>query len=404
MTKIFSDTKVQTLTPENCLNELQSILSFWSSNMLDPDGGFYGKMDSENVVYKNAPRGLVLNSRILWTYSAAFRATSIKRYKEVADMMFGYLSSVFVDKDNGGLYWQIGPTGEPQNKKKQIYAQAFAIYGLSEYYHISRDKGALKLALELFESIERYSFDGRQNGYLEAFDEQWRPLEDMRLSSKDANEAKTMNTHLHILEAYTTLYHVSANQDVRNKLRNLIQLFRDKFLTNAHHYGLFYDEDWSLRSSEVSYGHDIEAAWLIYDAALAVGDQDLIRMTHDMAINVVDATLTYFDQDGGLFHAGEVDRITNHEKHWWPQAEAIVGLLTAFQLTKDDKYLKMANKCWSFVQSDIKDHAHGEWYWGVDSNGHIMSNEDKAGFWKCPYHNGRAMIEAARRLTDVQQT
>lgn len=375
-----------------------NIVSFWKSKMIDEaNGGFHGRMDGANQIISDAPKGLVLNARILWTFSAAYGLTDRKDDRDTAMRAYQYLKNHFVDEVHGGMYWMVDSMGRPLETKKQIYAQAFAIYALAEYYKISSDPSVLDLAMSLFQCIETQSFDQDRNGYFEAYDREWNLLDDLRLSDKDANEAKTMNTHLHILEAYTTLYEVSKDIQVGDKLTNLITLFFDKFLRSIHQFHLFFDEDWNLKSEEISYGHDIEAAWLIHTAALVLNDPVLIQKSGKEAVHVALATLPHFDDDGGLWYAGNDQGTYDREKHWWPQAEALVGLMNAYQISGDEKFLYQAQRCWEFINDHLIDQANGEWIWGVDKNGMPMEGEDKAGPWKCPYHNGRAMLEMIRR-------
>lgn len=383
---------------EGFADELQrNILDFWTHSVANEStGGYHGKISFDNVIDEEANKGLILHARILWTYAAAYQMIENVEYFHQAKNAFNALRD-FRDQKHKGVYWMISAAHEPVETKKQIYAQAFAIYGLAEYYKISKNPLALKWAIELYEMIELHSFDPHNNGYFEAFDQQWNLLDDLRLSDKDNNEVKTMNTHLHVLEAYTTLYQIWPDAGLRKQLRNLAELFYDQFLERSGHFKLFFDENWTLKSDEISYGHDIEAGWLLHEAALALGDATLISTAENHAVNITRATLPYFDQDGGLFHAGTPGEIVDKEKHWWPQAEALVGLINAYQISKDIKFKMAAEKCWNFIQEHIIDHEHGEWIWGIDANGQPLK-EDKAGPWKCPYHNGRAMMELMKRL------
>ena len=283
--------------------------------------------------------------------------------------------------------------------KKQVYAQAFAIYAFAEYFKASGKKESLEHAIDLFHLTETYSFDQNENGYLEAFDREWILLEDLRLSDKDANEKKTMNTHLHILEAYTSLYRVWKDAFLGKQLRNLILIFRDKIISNTKHFNLFFDEHWNVKSHEISYGHDIEGSWLLFEAAEALEDENLISEIKKLCLAMVEETLQQgFDEDGGLMNEANDKGLIDGDKHWWPQAEALVGLVNAWQLSANDKYLEAAIRTWRFIQTKLIDKEYGEWYWRVDRSGVVNRDEDKSGPWKCPYHNGRAMLELMNRL------
>ncbi|MEO9803050.1 MAG: AGE family epimerase/isomerase [Reichenbachiella sp.] len=396
--KMIVDQSIAVFEKEAFEKELkQGILSFWTDHMVDQThGGYYGRIGYDNRLHENADKGLILNARILWTYATAYDLYKETEYFHQSKMAFNALRD-FRDAKHKGVYWMISAEGKPVKTKKQIYAQAFAIYGLAAYYKISHNPLALSWAIELFELIEKHSFDKDRNGYFEAFDREWHLLDDLRLSDKDNNEVKTMNTHLHILEAYTGLYKVWEDERLGERLRNLTELFFDRFLGEDNHFKLFFDEHWNLKSDEISYGHDIEAGWLLHEAALALQDGALIHIAERHAVYVTQATLPYFDQDGGLFNTGVPGEITDKEKHWWPQAEALVGLINAYKISKLPKLKMAAEKCWLFIQDQIIDREHGEWIWGIDAKGNRMK-EDKAGPWKCPYHNGRAMMELIKRL------
>jgi mannobiose 2-epimerase len=207
-----------------------------------------------------------------------------------------------------------------------------------------------------------------------------------------------MNTHLHILEAYTNLYTVWSDKDLKTQLENLIEVMLDRFVAPNNHFNLFFARDWTLLSHEISYGHDIEGSWLLTEAALVVNDRSLIARVEKVAIRMLEASLEGLDVDGGLMNAGDVNGITDSTKHWWPQAEALVGLVNGYQLTGDEKYLQSVQRVWDFINERLIDKENGEWHWKVSKQGNQDYSEDKAGPWKCPYHNGRAMIELMHRL------
>jgi len=377
-----------------------NILPFWANKMIDTNqGGFIGRIDGQDNKHPDHPKGSVLNGRILWTFSSSYLLVREPRYLLLAQRSFDYIINHFIDRDQGGVYWMLDYKGVPQDTKKQIYAQAFVLYGLSEFYRASGKLQALEEAISLFNLIETYSFDAKDNGYFEAYDRSWNLLEDLRLSDKDANEKKTMNTHLHVLEAYTNLYKIWPDQKLRDQLTNLVELFLEKFLSRHNHYNLFFDEYWNLKSDIVSYGHDIEGTWLLYEAASALKDERLIQRTGNVAILMVDKLMHLaFDEDGALMYEGSPTSVEDTDKHWWPQAEAMVGLINAWELTGEPKYLNQAEKTWAFIKGKIIDHKHGEWFYKVNKEGTPDPGEDKAGPWKCPYHNGRACLEIIRRL------
>jgi mannobiose 2-epimerase len=264
----------------------------------------------------------------------------------------------------------------------------------------SGEKQAIKIARGLFRDLEAQAFDRENNGYTDALSRDWKPLEDQRLSEKDQNESKTMNTHLHILEAYGNLYRVWKDPILAEAMRNLIRLFLERFVDRERHQlNLFFDDQWNLKSTLVSYGHDIECSWLLHEAAGIAGDPGLLAKTAEVAVQMARANMGGLDDDGGLQYEffperNEVDR----DRHWWPQAEAMVGYFNAFQLSGEEEFLQKSLGSWKFIQKYMIDPELGEWYWSVDHQGKPQTGKEKAGFWKCPYHNGRACMEMIRRM------
>lgn len=378
--------------------ELSDILDWWAKKMPDHEnGGFYGRIDGEGKLHPTADKSVILNTRILWTFSAAARQSTKPVYREMADRAYRYLLDYFWDPENGGVYWMLDYKGQPSQDKKQVYAQSFALYALSEYYLLTRNPAAFEKALALFELMERYSLDKMRGGYFEAFSRDWQLIADLRLSDKDANEAKTMNTHLHVLEAYTNLYRVAPAKLVGRALKGLIVLFLDKFIDpQTAHLRLFFDENWNLKSDEISFGHDIEASWLLCEAARVLGQKSLIKKTDNAAVQIAEATLRegIDARDGGLYYtATPHEGITNPNKDWWPQAEAVLGFLNAWKIDGAPQLLEAAQRSWAFIQEKLLDAEHGEWFWALAPDGRHDTWNDKAGPWKCPYHNGRACME-----------
>ncbi len=392
------NTILQTLKTE-LSKELTSILDYWMQNAFDNDfGGFVGEIDGNNQVVAHAKKGAILNARILWTFSSAYRLTRNQKYLATAIRAYEYILKYFIDEKHGGVFWELNADGSISNGRKQIYALSFTIYGFSEYYHITKNEDALNEAIKLFKLIEDNSYDRERNGYMEALSHDWKKLDDLRLSEKDANEPKTMNTHLHILEAYTSLYRIWPHKNLEQVLENLIRLFLDRFVNKAGNLGLFFDNDWNLKSSEVSYGHDIECSWLLYQAAEALGNRTLIDKAAQTTIKMAEVSRKGLDKDGGLFNAfNPASGLTDTDKHWWSQAEAMLGFYNAFQISNDPVFLQDAGNCWTFIKTCLIDQENGEWFWRVDKSGKPY-NEQKAGFWKCPYHNARACMELIERI------
>ncbi|MDW7692504.1 AGE family epimerase/isomerase [Flammeovirgaceae bacterium SG7u.111] len=391
---------LQQLKEEASSELFERILPYWMDRMTDHEnGGFYGQITGANQLVKNAPKGAVLNTRILWTFSEAYFLSPNPDYLESAQRAYGYLKTHFFDKELGGVYWSVDFEGKPLDTKKQVYAQSFGIYALTAYYKATRSSESLELAKNLFHLIEKHSFDTEENGYFEAYTKDWQLMEDLRLSEKDANEKKTMNTHLHVLEAYTTLVQVWGDPLLKKQLKNLIELFLEKFIDpQTFHFNLFFDEYWHLKSKGVSYGHDIEGSWLLQEAAEALGDESLIKQVETVVVKMAEATLAKgIDEDGGLYYELHASGKLDTDKHWWPQAEAVVGFVNAWQLTKEEKWLAQAQQTWEYLSKFIVDRKDGEWHFKVSKEGKPYREEDKAGLWKCPYHNGRACMELMMR-------
>lgn len=382
--------------------ELRQILSYWMNHTIDKEhGGFYGKINHDNIAIPGAPKGAVLNARILWAFAAAYRQTKYQPYVEIADRAFQYILNNFMDHENGGVYWSVDDKGRPLDTKKQVYALAFALYGFSEYYLATGIGSAKQFSVELFKTIEQYSYDDTRGGYFEAFTKDWQELTDLRLSKKDANERKTMNTHLHVLEAYTNLYRCWPDRDLKQSIIKLLNNFSEHIIdTKTGHLILFFDDNWNVKSDIISFGHDIEAAWLLQEAAERIDDEELVKRFKEFAVKIAEVSAEGLDTDGGLIYEKENGHCIN-EKHWWPQAEAMVGLYNAYQVSGEEHFLQQSIGCWKYVQEFILDKKNGEWFWGVTKDHQPMENQDKAGFWKCPYHNSRACLEIIRRIGNL---
>ena len=387
-------------------NEMRSelennILPFWMNKMEDnEEGGFYGQITGEDELKPEASKGAILNARILWTFSSAYRLLKKPEYLETATRAKRYLIDRFYDPQYGGIYWELDYKGNPLDTKKQIYAIGFAIYGLSEYARATGDEEALAYAQQLFDVIEQHSFDSEQNGYVEALTRDWQPIEDMRLSDKDENEKKTMNTHLHILEPYTNLYRVWKDEQLERQLRNLIEVFITRILDpQTGHLNLFFEEDWTNKYRIYSYGHDIEASWLIHEAALVLGDPEVLKRIEPIIIRIAQAADEGLNPDGSMIYENFLDKQKiDRELHWWVQAENVVGHINLYQHFGNTEALDTAVRCWEFIKTKLIDHEQGEWHWSLLSDGTVNRRDDKAGFWKCPYHNGRMCMEVIERF------
>ena len=381
--------------------ELDNILEYWSKQTIDPKyGGFIGQIDCNEYKNFEAEKGSVLNARILWSFSAGYAITKNEDHKRLAKEAFEYIINYFYDSEFGGIFWSINPDKTPKDTKNQIYALAFTIYGMSEYYAISKDEKALEYSILLYKKIQEYSYDPINKGYFEAFTRDWQPIEDLRLSDKDANEKKTMNTHLHIVEGYANLYKVWKDETLKNDIVELLEVIETHFINKkTGHLRLFFNENWIEKPDVISYGHDIEAAWLLLQCTERTQNKELIDRYKKYAILLADATFEGIDPiDGGLWYELEPEENKlMSEKHWWPQSELMIGFFNAYQLSNDQKYLDVVLKNWEFVKHYILDKKNGEWIWGINAD-YSLIEKDKAGFWKCPYHNSRVCIELIHRI------
>ena len=428
----------------------------------DPSGGFYGGTDGFGRILREEPRGTILNARILWAFSASFRALGNLDYLDVATRAYDWFVSHFIDPEHGGVYWSVSPSGEPLETKKQLYSQGFAIYGLSEYALACADAGrasdcsgtcadagrtsdcsgtctdagrreaalrSLREAVSLFECVEAHFADADYGGYTEALARDFSPLSDMSLSAHDINADKTMNSHLHLLEAYATLLRaLTALQDVsgpyvsaqtidivRERVEALLEIVTGKVMGPDGHLRLYFNRDWSVIPGAVSYGHDIETSWLALECAQAVdasrGDVSpgggLSSLAADPAVSrVLPAALAMglagnegLAPDGSMYYellpSGKLD----DSRQWWVQAEAVVGNLWLWKHHRLDDGLQNALAAWQFIRSNLVDKTHGEWFWGLDPAAAPAAGlapdtkSPKAGFWKCPYHNTRMCLE-----------
>lgn len=383
----------------------ENILSFWSTVMVDNShrGGFYGQQDGEGRIVEDAPRGAILNARILWAFSAAYRVLRRDEYLVMATRARDYMLAHFVDAQYGGVYWSVDADGNPLDTKKQTYAIGFAIYGFSEYARATGDELSLSTAIQLYRDIEAHAFDPVNGGYHEALTRSWQPIGDMRLSDKDENCDKTMNTHLHVIEPYTNLYRVWRDDGLRRQILALVDVFTDQLMNRqTGHLDLFFDTAWQGRRDIESFGHDIEASWLLDETASVLDDAQLTERLAPVVKRIADASEEGLNDDGSL--TGErwkSDGHTTTERDWWVQCECVIGELNMAMRTGGDEskaYANRALRCYDYIKAHLVDYTNGEWYWSVAPDGTPNLRDDHAGFWKCPYHNTRMCLEVIERL------
>lgn len=382
-----------------------NVLPFWMKYAVDAEnGGFHGAVTNDLQVLDDVPRSAVLCGRILWTFSAAHRILGGKEYLEMARRAFDYLTGVFWDPEYGGLYWDVNARGQPVFDRKHHYAQAFGLYGLSEFCRVAKEPQSLKLAQSLFELLEMHGFDPKHGGYIEGSSRKWETLADMRLSEIDLDCRKSMNTNLHILEAYTNLLRVWDDPRPKAQHKALIETFLDRIVDPARgHFRLFFDDAWNPLSTVVSYGHDIEGSWLLWEAAGVQGDAALSERVREAAVRMAEAVLREaLEPNGGIAYEGGPLGPVNSEKIWWAQAEAMVGFYNAFQLSGREEFALAARGVWDYIQAHMIDREHGEWFKQLSRDGKVDAAHYKIGPWDCPYHSARACFEMMARLGEKQ--
>jgi len=382
----------------------ESILPFWLTHGIDHEqGGFIGRARRDGARVPDAPKGLVLNARLLWTFAAVYRTRRDDVYLRTARRAYEALDRDFRDPVHGGYYWMLDAAGKPIDDRKELYGNAFVVYALAEYHQATGDEAARQRLVDLFDCIEHHARDSRQGGYFETFSRDWTPAATSSLAHGVDGGVKTMNTHLHLLEAYTNLVHAVRDERTTGALRHLLEVFDEHIYDGRDHYcKLFFDRSWKSLKEMTSYGHDIEAAWLLRDAARALRDARWLERTRQIAMEIGMAVERRgFDTDRGLLYEGTPDGVTNREKHWWPQAETVVGYLDLYESTGDPRWLDIAVRNWRYIEKHIVDPVHGEWF-GRAAADH-GPDDLKISEWKAPYHNGRACLEVLRRVDRLQR-
>lgn len=375
----------------------KELIPFWEGLQDKENGGYYGYMGYDLTLDKHAVKGCILNSRILWFFSNAYLLLKDDRLLEDAAHAYRFMRDFCLDKENGGIFWSVTYDGKIEDDTKHTYNQAFAIYALSSYYAASGDVEALNLAEELQNLIEKNCTD--EYGYLEAFDREFKPARNDKLSENGVIAEKTMNTLLHVFEAYTELYRVAGNGKVADRLRFMLDLIADKvYNKEIGRQEVFFDRTWNTLIDLYSYGHDIETAWLT-DRGLEVLNDDaytakLSPITREITKNIYDRAY----KDSSLLNEAE-NGVDDTTRIWWVQAEAVVGFLNGYQKEPScEYYLEAAKDIWAYIRDYLIDKRNGsEWYWALDADRHPLEKPIVEP-WKCPYHNGRMCMEVIRRL------
>ncbi|MBO4585518.1 MAG: AGE family epimerase/isomerase [Bacteroidales bacterium] len=374
-----------------------NILQYWLT-LKDPKGGFYGEVLSDGTVLYDAPRGVILNARIIWSFAAAYAALGKPEYLVAAEHAKDYFLKHFCDHKYGGVYWSVDSEGKRLDTKKQLYSQGFAIYGLSELYKVTQDDDVLKAAVNLFQIVEKHFADRENGGYIEALARDFSPLEDMSLSAHDINADKTMNSHLHILEAYANLYTVWPDESLKKAVVSLLDILGGKVMDAQGHLQLYFRRDWSVMPGGVSYGHDIETSWLALECAMALKDTAVIDRVRPWAYKMGTAGNQGLLPDGSMRYEKLLDGTYDDSRQWWVQAETVVGNLWLWKYHGDSQGLQRATACWDYIREHLV-RQDGEWHWAILPDGSPDLSQPRAGFWKCPYHNTRMCLQVLSLLS-----
>jgi mannobiose 2-epimerase len=374
----------------SCLTD--NILPYWLA-MKDPRGGFHGEADADGSIRYDAPRGVILNARIIWAFSAAYAELHNRKYLIAAVHACDWFLQHFCDHRYGGVYWSLTSDGRKLDSKKQLYAQGFAIYGLSELYKVNKDDSVLRNAINLYKVVETFFADKEHGGYTEALARDFSPLDDMSLSEHDINADKTMNSHLHLLEAYANLYRVWPDEGLKAAIEQLLDIVCTRIIGPDGHLRLYFNRDWSVLPGGVSYGHDIETSWLALECAFAIMDIDAVSRVRPFALAMGRAGNEGLMPDGSMRYELLADGSRDDSRQWWVQAETVVGNLWLWKYHSDPEGAARAIACWNYIRERLLDKEGGEWWWAVLPDGSIDTEHPKAGFWKCPYHNARMCLQ-----------
>lgn len=381
--------------------EIFRIYEFWKKLRDEENGGFYGYVGHNLDIDKNAVKGVILNSRILWFFSNVYLTTHKAEARELAAHAFSFLRDFCLDKEQGGVYWSLEHDGTVHDSTKHTYNQAFAVYGLSSYYAASGDMRALTLAYDIFKTIEEKCIDSF--GYGEAFDREWNVIFNDKLSEDGFKADKTMNTLLHITEAYTELYRVDRNERVKERLMSALRKIHDEVYDESTHIlGVYFDKEMKSVGDVYSYGHDIEATWLIDRTLDEIGEFDYAEKLKSMNEKIIESVLASAYDNGVIFNQS-IDKKVDKTRVWWIQCESVIGFLNAYMRSGKEKYLSAVYAIWEKIKDSFIDTREGgEWFYSLGENGLPDSSKPIVEPWKCPYHNGRMCMEVIKRYEQLR--
>lgn len=381
---------------------LNETLGFFDVHGCDPAGGFYGKVDRQLASVPGAERSIVLHARLMWTYASAYRMFGNPRHLELAQHALSYIQKHFIDPHNGGGYWTVHADGTPADTRKYVYGQAFIIYGGAEMMRAANCTKALQMAKDVYALLETHARDPKFGGYFETYDRAWnRTFESFNIPSIEAG-SKALNTHLHLIESYTNLMRVWDDAALRSRVHELISIMSNNLLDTQHfHYKPYMTDDWGTTKSLFSFGHDIEGAWLLVEAAHAYGDEQIIKDSIPISVRIADSCRDGLDPITGGMYAENEEGALIKDMNWWVQAEAVVGFFNAYQLTGDAKYIECMNRVWDYIDEVVIDREGGvfrEWLSDASLPATHSKNAYPISGWKTPYHNARMYMELIERI------
>jgi mannobiose 2-epimerase len=381
-------------------HESESLLEHWLRYIDITNGGFHCFADHYGNILDDSDKSVLLHCRILWTFSSAYQILGKESYRRAAEHCFDFVKNYALDRNAGGVYHSVSFDGIPIIANKHLYIQSFAIYAFSEFYVATNNEESREFALSLFDLVERKCLDNLHGGYIESFDQNWNPVGNLLLGLFGNNDSapKTMNTHLHVLEAYTRLWEATSEKSVGERLLSICELTTSHILKPDYTLSTHFDQNWNGLTEICSFGHNMEMSWLFQKATNALS---LPRSS--IVLPIVNAVLEDgVDSDGAILNERVNHKIENEDRIWWVQAESMVALVNAYELTNQEHYFRAAQKCWTVIMTQLKDHRYGEWHWKVDRLGNEDISDPKIHEWKCPYHNVRACLEVYKRIEALE--
>ena len=369
---------------QQLLDELGHVLHIWEDRSWDAQRRIWRTMGCDNRPLASGRRSGVLISRVLWACSAAKNLTGDAHYAQLAQTAYEDLCANYLDKEFGGVYNDLNADGSVLDDRKVSYNQSYAIYALSEYYRATGCEEALAKAMDIYALIEHSAWDAVRGGYHTVCDRVWRVQPD----------SFTMDTHLHLMEAYTNLHKAKADPAVARSLRQCVEALRSRFLrpSGALYQNLQLTWEPTADTSD-RFGDEGECVWMMAEAAAQLGDEaytaQVMEAVRAMADNIV--AVGYDKDHGGVYDRLNADGSMSTDKLWWEESEAATGLLYAYALFGEERFARGALGIWDFMRTYFLN-ADDEWNWKTRADGSFIPITDPASPLKCPYHSARIAV------------